>query len=720
MELGKSVAAIRRAAAVAGAAALLAQVVLLREILASAHGNELVLGLVLAAWLCLTGAASALGARWGAAGFATGRLARLLALAPMLLLAALWLCGRVAPQTLGHEVSLPTSLLFALAALLPASALGGLAFAWATSALAAADQGVTVYVAETVGSAVAGVLFHFVFAERLSAAWILSLAGLASAVAGVALAWPSRGTAVTAVVAAGLTLVGAGAVDRSLTQARFPGEQVLADRPTRYGLLTVLARGEQRVFFHDGILLFTSEDEVVADEIWHLPMLLHPRPRRVLLAGGGLGGGLAQILEHRPERVDYAEPDPAIFPLARAFAGGRTRAALADGRVHLASGDARAVLRGAQARYDVILVNLPVAQNARLARFSTREFFAEARRALQPGGLLAVVTPGADAYLDAGARYRHASLLRTLSCIFPSVDVAPGTETVLWGSDTAVDARPQLLVQRMRERELRPRRIGATWLLDRLLPLNTMTYRRSVGGVAGIENTDGRPVVYLFGLIEGLQRVWPAGARAALWLVRVPRQGWVVVAGALACALLALAVRRRGWAAGFAAAAAGAAGMSLELVLMLAFQSLAGHLYHALGALLAGFMAGLAVGAWGGRRLLAVRHALALASGAAAAAAALVLVLVAGAGELPGAGFVVVLLGMVLVGAATGAVYPVAVARAGGKAAAARIYAWDLVGAASAACVVTMLAVPLLGLTAVAALSALLCAGAAWASLESG
>ena len=42
---------------------MLSQVVLLREILASSQGNELVLGMVLALWLLLTGLASAAGGR---------------------------------------------------------------------------------------------------------------------------------------------------------------------------------------------------------------------------------------------------------------------------------------------------------------------------------------------------------------------------------------------------------------------------------------------------------------------------------------------------------------------------------------------------------------------------------------------------------------------------------------------------------------------------------
>ena len=719
MELNASRAAVRQAVGVAGAASLLAQVVLLREILASSHGNELVLGLALAAWLCLTALASALGARRaGPPLAAAGRLAFVLGVAPLLLLAALWLTRFAGTNALGQEPALPTLLAVAFVALLPASALGGLAFAWAAAACSVEEQALSIYVAETVGSAVAGVLFHFFFAEHLPAAWILVLAGAAAATAGAALLWPRWRMAALAAAATLVAFAMAPGVDRSLVAARFPGERILAMQPSRYGLLAVVARGEQRAFFHDGVLLFTSEDELAAEETTHLPLLLHPRPRRVLMVGGGLGGGLALALEHRPEVLDYAEMDPAIFPLARAFADAGTRAALADPRVHAASRDARALLREAVGRYDVILLNLPVAQNALLARLSTRECLEDARRALAPGGIFALVTPGSDAYLDPAARQRHASLLASLTGVFPAVGVAPGGQTIFWGAETAVLARPDLLAQRLDERSVRPLEIGRAWLFDRLLPMHAASYRRGLAAVAAVENRDFRPVVYLFGLIENLERVSPRLGRAALAFVRVSRAGWLLAGGILALAALALVVRRGRGAPGFAAAASGAAGMSLEMVLLLAFQALAGHLYHALGGMLAGFMAGMAAGALLARRVLSLPRALAGALGALAAVAALIPAVLTLARLFPAASALLVLVGIVLAGASTGAIYPLAVRAAGHPQAAARIYAWDLAGAAGAALVVALLAVPLLGLFPVAALSAALCVAAALANLR--
>ena len=722
MELKPSRVALRRAVAVAGGACLLAEVVLLREILASSQGNELVLGVALAAWLCLTGLASALGARLAAQpARAAGRLSLVLGVAPLLLLLSLWLTHFARPDALGRQPALSLVILISFLAMAPACALGGLSFAWAASALGAGGQATSTYVAETAGSAIAGLLFHFFLAEHVPGVWIVFGAGSVAVAAGAALRWPRGGfvpLAGGAVVVALAALLCPG-LATALVAARFPGEQVLSVHPSRYGLLAVVARGEQRAFFHDGVLLFTSEDELAAEETTHLPLLLHPRPRRVLLLGGGLGGALAQALEHRPEVLDYAEMDPAIFALARSYADERTRAALADGRVHAAGADGRTILREAVGQYDVILINLPVAQNALLARFSTSECFEDARRALAPGGILALVTPGSDTYLDPAARFRHASLMATLAGVFPATSVAPGGQTILWGSETAVDARPELLARRLGERALRPLQIGRAWLFDRLLPLHSESYRRGLAAAAPVENRDFRPVVYLFGLIENLERISPALGRVAFSFVRAPRAGWLLAGGILALAAIALVVRRGRPAPGFAAAAAGAAGMTLELVLLLAFQALRGHLYHALGGMLAGFMAGMAMGAFLAGRVFGRPRALAWACGAAAAVAALMPVILAIARAAPGAGDWLIFAGILLAGACTGAVYPLAVQVAAHGQAAARIYAWDLAGAAGAALLVALLAIPLLGLYPVAWLASALCALAALANRAS-
>jgi spermidine synthase len=715
---------VRRAIAVAGAASLLAQVVLLREILASSQGNELVLGLVLALWLLLTGLASAAGGRVASRPEQAARwLGRLLSIAPLLLLGSVWMTRWAGPNALGQIPALSALLAISLLALAPACLLGGLCFAWALAALPGRGRAATLYGIETLGAAVAGLTFHFLLADRVSSVWIVFIAGAMCAAASFPLALRRKWIGAAASLA--MIVLSAGAcpsLSLALARARFPGEQVLSLQPSRYGLLAVVARGQQRAFFHDGALLFTSEDEIAAEESIHLPLLLHPNPRQILLVGGGLGGGLVQALKHNPERLDYVEMDPGVFPLAKEFSDEKTRAALADPRVHAVASDGRRLLREAIGRYDVILIDLPIPQNALLGRFLSRECFEDARRALAPGGILALATPGSDAYLDAGARQRHASLVATLRAVFPAVAASPGGQTILWAAESRVDARPRVLVSRLEQRGLHLAQVGQTWLFDRLLPFHAEDYRRSLATALPIENRDFRPVVYLFGLIENLQRVSPALARAALALVRAPWVSWFAVALVLGLAgLAALVWRGRSGrsASGFAAATAGAAGMALQMVLLLAFQALRGHLYHALGGLLACFMVGMAAGALAAGRFLDRPRVLARACAGAAAAGVLVALAIACARTWPGWGAGMIVAVTVVVGASTGAVYPVAVHVAAHANAGARLYAWDLAGAAGAAAFASLLAIPLLGLVPVAVLSATLCAAAALANLRS-
>lgn len=718
MELTAPTGRIRFAIATAGAASLLAQVVLLREILASSQGNELVLGLVLALWLFLTGVACALAGRLSALRAARS-LAVLLQIAPCLLLLALALTKLARPDALGGEPSLARVFGAAAAATLPACLLAGLSFAWAQRALDDARPGGGVYVAESLGAAVGGLTFHFVLVDRMGSAWVLFFAGTLCALAGMGLRRSGRGIRACAVGV--LAIASSAALTPParawLAQAGLPGQTLLVAQPSRYGLLSVVARADQRAFFHDGVLLFTNQDGPAAEESFHLPMLLHPAPKRVLVVGGGLGGGLAEVLKHPVDHVDYAELDPGILPLARAFAGDATRAALDDSRVRVVSGDGRTLLAKARAFYDLVILDIPVAENALVARFSSRECFAQVKHALAPGGILALITPGSDTYLDRAARQRHASLLATLERTFPNVGVAPGAPTILWAAEGEVDATPIRLSRRLAERGLRLSQIGETWLFDRLLPFHAQSYRRALASVPAVESGDFRPVVYLFGWAERLQRVSPGASRAIVALLPSRRVAWALTGGFVLFGLSLAWLARGRHGPMFAAGAGGAAGMAIELVLLLGFQAVAGHLYHALGLGLAGFMVGLTLGALAGGRFLGRPGGLAGACAVAALLAGLSVAVLLLARAYPGLA-PVVLVCVVVVGAANGAIYPLAVHAAGPARAGVTLYAWDLIGAAGAALVATLLAIPLLGLLPVAAGAGALVGLAALANLR--
>ena len=119
----------------------------------------------------------------------------------------------------------------------------------------------------------------------------------------------------------------------------------------------------------------------------HLPLLLHPDPRRVGIIGLGSGVTVGAALTHPVERVDVVEISPQVVEASRFFAR-ENHDALDDPRTRLVVGDGRAHLHLTPDRYDVIISEPSNPWMAGVATLFTREFFLAARARLAPGGLL--------------------------------------------------------------------------------------------------------------------------------------------------------------------------------------------------------------------------------------------------------------------------------------------------------------------------------------------
>jgi spermidine synthase len=131
----------------------------------------------------------------------------------------------------------------------------------------------------------------------------------------------------------------------------------------------------------------------------HLPMLIHPDPRRVLVVGVGAGQTPSRFLHYPIERLDCAEIEPAVFDAVRAhFGGSVVESGLDDGgamdgwmddsRVRLLAEDGRTVLAYSAQHYDVISLELGQVFRPSVAPFYNVELYARARERLAAGGIL--------------------------------------------------------------------------------------------------------------------------------------------------------------------------------------------------------------------------------------------------------------------------------------------------------------------------------------------
>jgi spermidine synthase len=119
----------------------------------------------------------------------------------------------------------------------------------------------------------------------------------------------------------------------------------------------------------------------------HLPLLLHPDPRAVLVIGLGSGITAGAAARHPLERLDVVEIEPAVVEASRFFT--RYNAdVFKDPRLRLTIADGRNYLLTTKQRYDVIISEPSNPWIGGIASLFSVEYFELARSRLQPGGIM--------------------------------------------------------------------------------------------------------------------------------------------------------------------------------------------------------------------------------------------------------------------------------------------------------------------------------------------
>ncbi|MCM2269349.1 MAG: fused MFS/spermidine synthase [Thermoanaerobaculia bacterium] len=203
------------------------------------------------------------------------------------------------------------------------------------------------------------------------------------------------------------------------------------------------------------------------------------------LAGGrdvlvlGMGGGTTVRAYRRfypGARLTAVEIDPVIVRVANERMGVEPGPDLA---VHVA--DARPFLQGGAEAFDVIEVDVFAGGPYAPFYCLTREFFAAARRRLEPSGLLAM-----NVYAPGGDRTLVEAVIATLGAVFPSVyEQALDEESVL------IAFREEIPLATLRERLANPGLSGEL----RLLAQRTLHALRPAAAGGGVVLTDDRAPV---------------------------------------------------------------------------------------------------------------------------------------------------------------------------------------------------------------------------------
>jgi spermidine synthase len=220
-------------------------------------------------------------------------------------------------------------------------------------------------------------------------------------------------------------------------------KQVIYSGRTEFQKVDVIDTGSFGIcLVLDGRIQSSERDEFIYHEtLTHPAMLPHPNPETVLIAGGGEGATLREVLAHKTvKKAVMVDIDKQVIDICRRFLVDFHQGSFDDPRTELVIADARKYLEGAKSKFDVAIIDLVEPLDVGPAcLLYTREFYQMVKESLKPGGIMSVQS-GASGWTSPD---NFAAIINTLKSVFPIVrpyQVYVPSFVELWGFAACSDS----------------------------------------------------------------------------------------------------------------------------------------------------------------------------------------------------------------------------------------------------------------------------------------
>lgn len=609
-----------------GITAVTTQILIIREMSTVFQGNELSLGTILGVWLFWTGLGSLLLPKISIWNMHPVKKISALQLSLTIILPLLLLFVRSSKSILsltpGEIIGYVPMLIISLMVLAPFCLLSGFLYTtscqWVEKISFKGSQSIArVYVWEGVGAALGGLiasLFLVKFIPPIQILIVLAALNLTAALYNTVLnILRNKLLQITGIILIpGLFLLTgflySPKIQSFCDQLLWKGYNLINTTNTAYGNVAVTKTGEQISLYHNGLHLFTLPDQLSAEESVHYSLLQHKDPAQVLLVGGYVQASIAEALKHPSlTSLYYVELDPAVVRYALQYSNSSNSKVVSDPRVTIKNIDARLFIKQTEKKFDLIICNLPPPYTAQLNRFYTIEFFREVKNVLKKNGIITLALEGAANVISPELSDYLGMIRATLKKVFPEQVILPGETIRIFASSSKkyLTADPDILVRRLHHRNIKTEFIREYYLPYQLSRERREYVTKKIKPVSeSAVNHDFHPLGYYYhallwstAYMGGFKEIFLCFSRIKLWhiitlLIIITLVVYVVKKNNSA------SLSRRG--IGISIIGVGFTEISIEFILILAFQILHGYVYQMLAVLIAGYMVGLALGGWTG------------------------------------------------------------------------------------------------------------------------
>ncbi|MEW6202529.1 MAG: hypothetical protein AB1546_11165 [bacterium] len=733
-----------------GMVSVFLQTILIREMLAVTYGNELIIGIILGAWLFWIFA----GAQLAVPVSSNTRIIKPLFFFCILLLTTLsplqiYLIRNIRlilHTPAGEYIPLIPTLLFCAAVIMPPCFIIGFTFPLGSTLFRRQNTSAAIdisrlYILESAGFLTGGMIFTFLLVTRFHSFAILGFAFMLTAVICYFVLMPRKLTSsliyiiLVLLFSAFCLFPFLNRLNNKTTESRWksinPYLRLAKSVDSKYENITLAIGEDQYSVYDNGQYNFSFPDPYSTSLLANFLMSEHPEPKNILVIGSGNIDIACQMLPSPVNKIDYLLLDPKLLNTIRPFIPDSTDACLNDKRLNLIFTDGRSFVHNSTEKYDLVYVETRNPSTAAMNRFFTTEFFTAVKKVLHRRGTFAIGIAASENLLFGAAGNPTASLYHSIKQVFPNIIAIPGETNYYFASASTdiVTDNTETLAARFNRRNIHSPYFHPAMFQSLIQPYRIPQLLDSLQQKKNIRiNTDTNPVTYFYNLLLWLSTLEAGGeqpVRATRFLMLTNRCG----AGIITALLLSMAalftllltvhrrseIRRRKACALLSILLCGFTAMSLEMILILGYQNLFGVLYEKIAVITGTFMAGIAAGGAGANHCLRRRHpAAASAIGVHISFAAVSSLMIfwtslLGSGSITSAPLSTqaAFLSIVLVcGALTGWIFPAACALFGGDAAstgktAGWIDSLDHLGAALGAALCGSILIPVLGISAI-------------------
>ncbi|TAL69655.1 MAG: hypothetical protein EPN88_06460, partial [Bacteroidetes bacterium] len=348
------------------------------------------------------------------------------------------------------------------------------------------------------------------------------------------------------------------------------GIKVTDSKDTPYGNITRGSyKGEESMFYNQRLLSYKN-DVIQREEDIHYAMLQSEYPEKVILISGSLNSNIPELLKYHVKKIIYIERDPA---LAKSEISAKDSVPV---ELVIENADAFRYIRNTKEMADVIILLLPPPSTLLLNKYYTTEFFLEVKKRLNSNGIF-LCSPGpGDDYFNKESLNLYSSIFNSLATVFRNVKPVVGNKLYFIAADKEIKLSFCNLAEM---RGIKNIYVSSDFLSDDLIANKSdeITSRMDHGIK---QNRFAFPVASFhfqsYNFSKNIDEKIPA-----------------IILMLVVFALPILIIKRRNMVMCLSASALA----GFEIIMLLTLQLIIGNMFQLTGLIIAGLMAGLAIGA---------------------------------------------------------------------------------------------------------------------------